>query len=289
MVDALGNPLPNRLAKIAREQNEAVLSKWLQDACEHWNQGIESILAVHLGTPAPDTPISFVPEPFDEPAPSVPVPKPLGLLGRLFKHQRIRILAENEHAAATHKVALMQWESLKAAHENQQAERKRFIRELRLVDVHSMQEFLAERLADLSWPRETVVSFDIIEDGKAVHVDVDLPEIDDLPKEEASGAARGLRLKIKPRSETKRRREYMRHVHGVVFRVVGEVFAALPSVQRLICSAYSQRPDYSTGNIEDEYLLSLRVTRVQWGTINFANLSLLAPWLASASLTFAAR
>jgi peroxiredoxin len=86
-------------------------------------------------------------------------------------------------------------------------------------------------------------------------------------------AARGLRVNIKPRAATRRRKEYATHVHAVVFRAIGETFAALPSVQTVVCSGYSQRIDAATGRSRDDYLLSVRVRRPDRERIDFTNLA----------------
>ncbi len=64
----------------------------------------------------------------------------------------------------------------------------------------------------------------------------------------------------------------MRHIHSIGFRIIGETFAALASMQTVMLSGYSQRPDGATGQIHDEYLYSVRVSRHQWTSINFNNL-----------------
>jgi hypothetical protein len=57
---------------------------------------------------------------------------------------------------------------------------------------------------------------------------VDLPEIEDLPTTVAALTGRGFEIKFTDASATKVRQLYMRHVHGVGFRLIGEVFARLP-------------------------------------------------------------
>jgi hypothetical protein len=64
----------------------------------------------------------------------------------------------------------------------------------------------------------------------------------------------------------------MRHIHGVGFRIAGELFAALPNTIGIVLSAYSQRSDKTTGQIKDEYLYSVRIPREKWMNINFDNL-----------------
>ena len=138
-----------------------------------------------------------------------------------------------------------------------------------------MQNFLADVLLRIDWPRETLRSFKVDKDGVCVLLDIDLQEIEDMPTEQATVAARGLKINVKKRSETQLRKEHLNHIHAVAFRVIGETFVALPTVQKIVCSGYSQRPDKATGQITDEYLFSVRVTRTDWEK------SILKIWLTS--------
>ena len=69
----------------------------------------------------------------------------------------------------------------------------------------------------------------------------------------ASVPARGLKLSVKELSAAKIKRLYADHVHGIVFRMVGEAFAALPAIQWASAAGYSQRRDPATANLRDEY------------------------------------
>lgn len=51
----------------------------------------------------------------------------------------------------------------------------------------------------------------------------------------------------------------------------------LPKVEEVVLSGYSQRPDKATGEIQDQYLYSVRVHRREWGRISFANLDNVDP------------
>ena len=111
------------------------------------------------------------------------------------------------------------------------------------------------------WPRETLLSFEVADDGQTVLVDVDLPEIEDLPQRVASLAASGKRLAVKAKSQTALRLEYARHIHGILLRTAGAAAATLPHVERIIVSGFSQRLDRATGVVGDDYLLSVIFTR----------------------------
>jgi hypothetical protein len=147
------------------------------------------------------------------------------------------------------------------------------VEEERLTDTSAMQVFLTKALQGIVWPRETTVSLDIRDEGKIVLLDVDLPEIEDMPTQVASVGKRDLKLIIGERSKTQLQKDYLIHIYAVGFRLLGEVFVSLPTVETVVLSAYSQRPSKLTGQIQDEYLYSVRVTRSKWSRINFQNLN----------------
>ena len=128
------------------------------------------------------------------------------------------------------------------------------------------------QLNEIVWPRETQVSFDISQDGVTIMVDVDLPELEDMPTKLASVPQRGYRLSVKELGEKKVRQLYVDHIHAIGFRLIGEIFAALPTVRTVVLSGYSQRPNSATGQIQDDYLYSVRTERNQWLKINFGGL-----------------
>ena len=108
-------------------------------------------------------------------------------------------------------------------------------------------------------------------------MDVDLPEIEDLPRKQAAVPSRGLRLSMKALSDAQNRRNYARHIHGVLFRTIGETFTSLPRIQRVVGSAFSQRLNRATGVITEDYLISVSVERIRWNQINFSALERVDP------------
>ncbi len=58
-----------------------------------------------------------------------------------------------------------------------------------------MESVLREAINLLSWPRETIISYEIRNDGKDIWLDVDLPEIEDIPNKIATIAATRRKLK----------------------------------------------------------------------------------------------
>jgi hypothetical protein len=202
-------------------------------------------------------------------------PRRITLLARILKSKRIQIENQNVEDERRFKTELEAWTAKRDAHDRAEIERVKMFEVDCPLTPDQVQDYLSEVLARIDWPRETTVSLEVDDSATRVMIDVDLPEIEDMPEKSATVAARGIKLNIRERSAVQRRKEYMTHVHGVLFRMVGEVFAAMPRVVEVVASGFSQRAARATGHVGDEYLLSVRVRRDQWMALNFANLSLL--------------
>jgi hypothetical protein len=185
---------------------------------------------------------------------------------------RDRIDAENAKRLARYEEDLKAWEAEKAAFGESERARKLLLEERVLSDVDAMEEVLEGALKAIEWPRETVVSAEVDDGGRVVLLDVDLPEIEDMPKTTASVPSSGYKLTVREMGATKLKKLYIQHVHAVGFRIIGEAFAVLPKAQEVVLSAFSQRPDKATGAVTDEYLYSERIKRDEWAKINFTNL-----------------
>jgi hypothetical protein len=291
-LDAHGALLRGRELAMAWERHGRPIRAKLEARAAEINGEAELLADIHLDTPPPGSRFLTHP-PFDEPAPPRPSraalppppqwrepPRP-GLLARLVgggrRHARRaaeartaheRALEEANHRAARledeHRAALETWLRDCAEHEERrlahEAEGERAVRAI-ATDPDAATAALEVVFQSLDWPRETLVSFEVADDGRAVFVDVDLPEIEDLPQRVASLAASGKRLTIKAKSQTTLRLEYARHVHGIVLRIAGVAAAALPHVERIVVSGFSQRLDRATGLVGDDYLLSVIFTR----------------------------
>lgn len=273
--DAAGNPLSEELIAQVKKHRGDALREAIAEKCAEINDAVSALGEIHRHTPSPDEGPRYDPQVFPEGAPVEPQEKSAGFLGMLFRSRRERIALENEQARQNYEAARDVWQRRRAEFDLQQAARKRFIEEEIRRDVSAMEVWLEENLGAIEWPRETVVSFDLSSDGERVSIDVDLPEVEEMPTKTASVPARGYKLSIKEMSPAQVQRLYMRHVHGVGFRIIGEAFADLPTLKEVVLSAYTQRPDAATGEVRDEYIYSARVQRGQWQQIRFENLEAL--------------
>ena len=271
LTDSQGAPLSDYLVSAAKKHHGDTIRDLVTQKVEDLNASVEALGEVDLSTPPPLAP-RFAKEPFDHTRPSEPSPRPIGFWSRLLRSRRARIEAENAAARAEYERRVAAWEKARALHQLLQEQRRKLHEEDVRHGLEAMARVLEESAQNLAWPRETSISLDVAPAGRSVALDVDLPEIEDMPTKVAAVAGRGFEIKFNEASRTKVRQLYMRHVHGVGFRLVGEVFARLPVREEVTLSAFSQRPDKQTGQIEDQYLYSVRVSRAKWREIDFANL-----------------
>lgn len=270
--DANGNPLTEQVVNLAKKQKGEVIKKLIQDKCDEINGEIEALGRLHWHTPdANRLPHHEIAE-FDWQKPLEPSLKPIGFLGRFFSGIRSKIEKENEVVLLEYTKSLQDWEKQKHGFDQWERDRYKLVNEEIYRSIEAMASYLEIQLSQIVWPRETVIAFDVSNDGKSIMLDVDLPECEHMPTKFASVPQRGYRLSIKDMGERKVQQLYVEHIHAIGFRLLGETFAALPTVQRVVLSAYSQRPNAATGQMRDDYLYSVAASRNEWLKINFDGL-----------------
>lgn len=261
LLDASGSELDSATARAARAIYAEQLLSTLESHAREVNSAALAALDVHAATPGPGPQMKAAP-PFAIPKPLRPAdPRTLdpGSPGR----------PAAEAAWSSYMETLAFWRASKAEHERRHGGPS--------VDSDALGAALEGALTAVDWPRETLVSLELEEGGLSVAADVDLPEIEDLPSATIAVNRRALALDRKPMAESARRRLYQRHVHAILFRIVGEIFRAAPTVTEVSIAGYTQRPSAATGRIEDEYVLAVRVDRQGWSKIDFTNLAAVDP------------
>jgi hypothetical protein len=266
-----GNPLLDRLITIVKKQRGDAIRDQIRKKCDQINEQIQALGEIHFDTPSPALKPIYEIREYQEALPRKPVAKRPGFLASLFKSKRERIEKDNAEREQRYQQALTEWQIEKKRFEEGEHRRKILIEQDIYTDIEAMETFLEENLQSIVWPRETNVTAELQEGGRRVFIDVDLPEIEEMPNKTASVPQQGFKLSVKEMSATQVQRLYMRHVHGIGFRIIGEAFAALPNAQEVVLSAFSQRSNATTGQIRDEYFYSVRVNRTSWACIRFDN------------------
>ncbi|CAM3952457.1 DUF4236 domain-containing protein [Bordetella tumbae] len=272
--DKDGKLVSESVVEEAKKQNRQAILDLIQRKCDQINGELDALANIHLDTPSPHISPTFSPEPYPHPAPSQPAPPTPRWWEKLFSKRLATLQASHQQAMANYRRQLDAWQKNKNQHEQNQTQRRHFLEHEIHQDPAAMERWLEENLQDITWPRETLISLDIVEQGQHIRLDVDLPEIEDMPSKTAAVPSRGLKLSVKDLPAVQVRKRYMAHVHGVGFRIIGETFAALPCARRVTLSGFSQRHDAATGKARDDYLYSVSVARDDWERMDFKQLAM---------------
>jgi hypothetical protein len=261
----------------------ALLDPAIKEGVNSMNSDLNSVLNIHMNTPAPDDELEF--QKADIPLPEKPKIVSDGtwylaiaiyilLIGLTFGISIVVLIAQWKNRK---KLMLKYDEDLKKANDaiSEQNELAVQFENMMDNDKDFAEDILAYAISAIEWPRETLVAYEV--DGDTATFDVDLPEIEDMPETEFQTTESGQSVRGKALSDLRIRKDYARHIHGIGFRVAGEAFRALDFLNMVTVSGYSQRPDAATGNDRDDYLFSVKIQREYWGKINFSKLENVDP------------
>lgn len=118
------------------------------------------------------------------------------------------------------------------------------------------EQAIEDWLSEAEAPVALTVQTQALEEQAAVMIDLDLPEIEDMPADKLTELADGT-LKIKKKSQKECREDYKTCVFGLGEYVAGSVFALLPAARKAVVSAYTQRRDEKTGERYDAFIYSV--------------------------------
>lgn len=108
-------------------------------------------------------------------------------------------------------------------------------------------------------PVEINVDYEWRLNQSTMYLDVDLPEIEDIPENEMVRLASG-NLKEKKKTQTTLKQEYVNLVFGLAIFISANVFNVSPAIRNITISGYTQRRN-KAGEINDEYVFSIKFTR----------------------------
>lgn len=277
-----GTPMSDAEVRVLRRDARKSLREQLELYCQQLNDDLERLGTLHEQTPHPDT-NGYEAKDFAELPPSLPEAPLLAWWQRLWPPTQRRVEQAQQQCQVAFEEAYRQWEWRKAEHDAAEFSRQQREAEGVLVDLKAMQRTLCKCLEEIDWPCETAIDFDLGNDERSIAVDIELPNEADIPDRYWGMPAKQLRLTPRRISATRRRKLYRDYVHGSAFRVLGAIFARLPTVQEARVSGYRAHAD-ATGE-RDQYLYSVKVTREQWSKIHFAKLDQIDPVSAMEAFT----
>jgi len=200
---------------------------------------------------------------------------------KFWQLKRLRREYVDANTKARHIERVKEWSKKKEMHdETEQSTKSKKDREFRLAYEQTKAQIQAAINGDHAYIREALddlfegmnMPFDFSIDyemrGNEVLIDLDLPEIEDMPLKKASILATG-KVKVVEKPQKELRSEYARCVTGLGVYVAAGVFNISPKIVNVLISAYTQRPNKATGNTMDEYVYSVRYERDEFADMNF--------------------
>ncbi|XKF16976.1 DUF4236 domain-containing protein [Halomonas sp. BLK-85] len=279
-----GTPMSDDEARVLRRHAREPLREQLERHCERLNADLDRLAQLHEETPHTDQ-YGYVTQDFTVAPPLAPQQQQPAWWHVLWPPAKRRLEDEIRRHQAAFDEVYRDWEWRKAEHDAAEFARQHREAEEVWHDSDAMEQTLRERLEEIDWPRETAIDFDLGSDVGTIAVDIDLPGEEEMPDRYWTMPAKQVKLTPRKLSDTRQRKLYRDHVHGIAFRVLGAVFDRLPAVQEARISGYRQITDPATGGERDQYLFSVKVTRTQWGKIHFVKLDQVDPVAAMEAFT----
>ena len=115
-------------------------------------------------------------------------------------------------------------------------------------------------LSESEAPIEFSVQPEVIESKGTVMIDLDLPEIEDMPQDKLAELADGT-IKIKKKTKKEQVEDYRTCVFGLGEYVASHVLAEVPQTKKVVVSAYTQRRSEKTGELLDVFIYSVVFSR----------------------------
>ena len=124
------------------------------------------------------------------------------------------------------------------------------------LDAAKAEQDLEDWLAESEAPIEFSIQTEVLEEKGAIMIDLDLPEIEDMPQNMLSELADGT-VKIKKKTKKQQYEDYRTCVFGLGEYVASHAFGVVPQAKKIVVSAYTQRRDEKTGDLLDVFIYSV--------------------------------
>lgn len=96
--------------------------------------------------------------------------------------------------------------------------------------------------------------------SKILAIDIDLPEIEDIPHQKAKQLANGT-IKIVDKTQKEVYADYCECVFGIAAFFTSYMANVSPAIETILISGYTQRRNNKTGELQNEYIYSIIFTR----------------------------
>lgn len=200
-----------------------------------------------------------------------------------WKAKKLRMQYVDDRFPVKYEEAMKAWQAQKAAFDDSECSRKAEMDEIYQRQYEAVKECLAQTLegnADyienaldkwfqkIELPLDFAVQYEYDPSRNTLYIDLDLPEIEDIPDETAVQMANGT-MKVKKKTQQKLREEYAQCVFGFSVFIASHCFGVSIKVEKILISGYTQRRN-KIGDLVDDYVYSVVFERSGFENINLA-------------------
>lgn len=139
------------------------------------------------------------------------------------------------------------------------AENRLYLENIINGDGETVNSAVESWIASCELPVEINVDYEWHQKNHIMWLDVDLPEIEDLPENEVVRLASG-NLRNKKKTQATLKQEYVNLVFGLAIFISANIFNVSPAIHGIVISGYTQRRN-KNGDINDEYVYSIKFAR----------------------------
>ncbi len=133
-------------------------------------------------------------------------------------------------------------------------EDKKHFELLNAGDKSTIEKHIDDWLSKIELPIDFSIQYELSDN--LMYVDLDLPEIEDIPTEKATMLANGT-VKRKNKTQKEIKIDYVKCVFGTAVFFAANFFNASPVIKKIVMSGYTQRKDKKTDIINDDYIYSI--------------------------------
>lgn len=134
-------------------------------------------------------------------------------------------------------------------------------------DPDFLELLIGRWFADCTLPFDANISYTFLTEEKKLLLDVDLPEIEDIPETKMVQLASG-NLSRKKKTQSELKQDYATLVFSLAVFLAANLFGLSPAIDKITMSCYTQRRN-TAGDVEDHYILSVRFDRMKFENDDF--------------------
>jgi len=122
-----------------------------------------------------------------------------------------------------------------------------------------IEDAFGEWVSGIELPVEFDLQYSFIDKSSSFYIDLDLPEIEDLPQTKMEFTKAG-NTRTSSKSQKQLKDDYAACVFGMAAFMANNALSITPQIKRAVVSGYTQRRN-KVGEIEDEYVYSIQFDR----------------------------